>query len=121
VFRIAHNRGLSHLARRRLPVVPADEEIPVVDGGLDPEASLVAGEQGMRLQRAIARLPVSYRQVVTLALEGLSYTDIAEVLGVSESNVGVRLTRARQVLRRWLRAEGAAPRNAGAGSRVRRG
>ena len=32
-------------------------------------------------------------------LEGLDYGEIAQVLGLSESNVGARLTRARQMLR----------------------
>ena len=32
---------------------------------------------------------------MTLTLEGLSYEEIADVLGISESNVGARLTRAR--------------------------
>jgi len=37
--------------------------------------------------------------VVTLTLEGMEYREMAEVLGISESNVGARLTRARQMLR----------------------
>ena len=32
-------------------------------------------------------------------LEGLDYGEIAQVLGLSESNVGARLSRARQMLR----------------------
>jgi RNA polymerase sigma factor (sigma-70 family) len=51
---------------------------------------------------AVQRLSVGYRQVVTLSLEGLSYAEIADVLGISESNVGARLTRARQLLRQIL-------------------
>jgi DNA-directed RNA polymerase specialized sigma24 family protein len=34
-----------------------------------------------------------------LVLEDLSYCEIAEVLGISESTVGARATRARQMLR----------------------
>jgi len=55
-----------------------------------------------RLRRAIRALPVAYRQAITLTLEGLPYGEIAEVIGISESNVGVRLTRARQLLREVL-------------------
>ena len=51
---------------------------------------------------AIQQLPVIHRQVVTLMLEGLSYSEIAAVLGISETNVGARLTRARQMLRARL-------------------
>jgi RNA polymerase sigma-70 factor (ECF subfamily) len=52
---------------------------------------------------AVRRLPLAYRQVVTLALEGVSYAEIADVLGISDSNVGARLTRARHMLRALLR------------------
>jgi len=55
-----------------------------------------------RLISAIHDLPIEYRQVITLTLEGMSYTEIAEILGIGESNVGVRLNRARQMLRRRL-------------------
>jgi RNA polymerase sigma-70 factor (ECF subfamily) len=52
---------------------------------------------------AIRRLPVAHAQVVTLMLEGMTYQEIADVLGISETNVGARLTRGREMLRRLLR------------------
>ena len=51
---------------------------------------------------AVQSLPVNQRQVVTLMLEGFSYAEIADVLGITETNVGARLTRARQMLRHRL-------------------
>ncbi len=101
LFRIAHNRAIAHLARSRShPVV--GEEVEVQDPTPDPEAGL-AREQGVeRLRRAIHQLPLVYKQVISLSLEGLGYGEIAEVLGITESNVGVRLTRARQLLRESL-------------------
>jgi RNA polymerase sigma-70 factor (ECF subfamily) len=100
VFRIAHNRALAHCARRRIVGTEPDEGI--VDGAVDPERALAAHQEGRRLFEAIERLPLAFAQVVTLSLEGLSYAEIADVLGISESNVGVRLTRARELLRRLL-------------------
>jgi ABC-type transport system involved in multi-copper enzyme maturation permease subunit len=47
-------------------------------------------------------LSMLHRQVIVLTLEGLSYKEIAQVLGIGESNVGVRLNRARQALRTLL-------------------
>jgi len=102
VFRIAHNRGIAHLARRRPPVSGAEEELDVQSSAPDPEQALSRAQQGRRLLDAVQRLPLGHRQVVTLTLEGLGYADIAEVLGISESNVGARLTRARQMLRGFL-------------------
>ena len=46
--------------------------------------------------------PIALRQVVVLTLEGLSNADVAEVVGISENNVAVRLTRARAALSRAL-------------------
>jgi RNA polymerase sigma factor (sigma-70 family) len=101
LFRIAHNRAIAHLARSRSQPV-AGEELEVQDPAPDPEAGL-AREQGVeRLRRAIHQLPLVYKQAISLSLEGLGYGEIAEVLGISESNVGARLTRARQILRESL-------------------
>lgn len=79
-------------------------EIEVLDPTPDPESGFAQEQSAARLTQAIHGLPVAYRQVVTLTLEGLGYAEIAKVLGISESNVGVRLTRARQMLRELLEA-----------------
>jgi len=102
IFRIAHNRGISHIAKRRVPEAPLDPDVEIADPGLDAATALVNRERGDRLVHAIRRLPIDYRQVLTLALEDLSYADIAEITGLSVTNVGARLTRARQLLRRAL-------------------
>jgi RNA polymerase sigma factor (sigma-70 family) len=102
VFRVAHNRGLSHLAKRRLSTADLDDEADPPAVTPDPEEALSIGQQGERLADAVQRLPIGHRQVVTLTLEGFNYREVAEVLGISESNVGARLTRARQILRRLL-------------------
>jgi RNA polymerase sigma factor (sigma-70 family) len=102
LFRIAHNRGMSHLARRRLPMADLDEDVELPDVRPNPEQALSSEQQGRRLFEAVERLSVGYRQVVTLALEGMTYGEIAEVLGITESNVGARFTRAREMLRRLV-------------------
>ncbi|OFW06553.1 MAG: hypothetical protein A3H96_12865 [Acidobacteria bacterium RIFCSPLOWO2_02_FULL_67_36] len=79
-FRIAHNRGLSHLARHRLATSDVEEESNLPDAKPDPEQALSNEQQGQRLESAVQRLPVGRRQVVTLALEGMSYAKIAEVI-----------------------------------------
>lgn len=50
----------------------------------------------------MARLPLGWRQVVVLRLEGLPDREIAELLGLTPNNVAVRLTRARARLRELL-------------------
>jgi RNA polymerase sigma factor (sigma-70 family) len=101
LFRIAHNRAIAQLSRSRSQPVTG-EDVEVHDPAPDPEAGLAQEQQVEGLRRAIHQLPVVYRQVITLSLEGLGYAEIAEVLGISESNVGARLTRGRQILRESL-------------------
>ncbi|MBV8707657.1 MAG: sigma-70 family RNA polymerase sigma factor [Acidobacteriaceae bacterium] len=102
LFRIAHNRSLAYLANRRTLRISPDEEERAPDPRLDPEQELLQEQERQQLLRAVRRLPVLYRQVTTLALEGLSYGEIGEILAVSESNVGARLNRARQMLRSFM-------------------
>lgn len=102
LFRIAHNRAIAFLSRTLAQAPQLDEEMEVHDPAPDPESGLAQQQRADRLRRAVHQLPVGYRQVVTLTLEGLAYGEIAEVLGISESNVGARLSRARQILRESL-------------------
>jgi RNA polymerase sigma factor (sigma-70 family) len=48
---------------------------------------------------AIQSLPLAHRQIIVLMLEDLSHAEIAEVLGITENNVAVRLNRARNALK----------------------
>ncbi|HYE44077.1 MAG TPA: sigma-70 family RNA polymerase sigma factor [Caulobacteraceae bacterium] len=102
VFRIAHNRAVSHVARQAGR--PRQDELSerLADAGPDPEASLLARERSDRLVEAVRRLPLPYRQVITLVLEDLSYDEIGEALGLTSTNVGVRINRARAQLKAML-------------------
>jgi RNA polymerase sigma-70 factor (ECF subfamily) len=96
---VAHNRALTHRFRPRRPTEPLPALAEVDDGRPGPEAEAAAAERLAHLRRALQALPVPARQVLTLSLEGLSGAEMAAVLGISETNVGVRLTRARRALR----------------------
>lgn len=102
LFRIAHNRCITHISRRRSNVSIEESELEFSDPSADTEASIASNEERARLQAAVRRLPVTYREVVVLMLEGLDYREIASVVGISESNVGVRLNRARQRLKNLM-------------------
>lgn len=51
-----------------------------------------------QLYESIRQLPKAEGSLLLLHLDGLSYQEMAEVLGVSEGCIGVRLTRARKQL-----------------------
>ncbi len=57
-----------------------------------------------QLYEAIRKLEPAKRALVLLYLDGLSYADMAEVTGISESNVGVRLNRIKKELAALLKA-----------------
>lgn len=76
-------------------------------GGPDAVGALERGELEAALHQAVAALPEERRIVVVLRdLEGLSYEEIGEVLGVPLNTVRTRLHRARldlkSKLERWL-------------------
>ena len=104
VYRIAHNRGHSHAWRRKAAPANLEEAEAVVDPRQDPEAVVVEDQRREHLRRAVLGLPLAARQVVTLALEGLNHQEIAEVLGITENNLAVRLSRARKALQEAFEA-----------------
>jgi RNA polymerase sigma-70 factor (ECF subfamily) len=102
LFRVAHNRAIDFLRRHRaIAQTPADE-IEIRDSRPNPETGFAQEQQGERLRQAIHRLPLPYKQVITLVLEEMQYSEIAQVLGITETNAGVRINRARQLLRKLL-------------------
>ena len=102
IFRIAHNRGLSHCWRRRGGPRQLPEDAVPPSPRPDPETEAVQAQSRNQLLDAVRDLPVGLRQVVTLTLEGLSLKEVSEVLEITENNVAVRLTRARGMLRTAL-------------------
>jgi anti-sigma factor RsiW len=69
------------------------------DEQLDPEALVIQRQAVERVQRAIEGLPVDFREVIVLReLEGLSYKEIAAIVGVPIGTVMSQLARGRERL-----------------------
>lgn len=100
VYRVAHNRALTHIAKRRPSQLELDAARDIPASSLGPEQSALLRAERDELREAIASLPLALREVVLLRLEDLSNGEVAHVLGISEGNVAVRLARARKQLRR---------------------
>jgi RNA polymerase sigma-70 factor (ECF subfamily) len=58
-----------------------------------------------QLYQAIHQLPKTDAALVLLYLDELSYREMAEVLGISESNVGVKLNRAKKALSELMKED----------------
>jgi len=94
--RVAHNAALTWKrgeVRRRLRGMSIEAELLIRDAGDDPQGPLLE-----RLYMAIRTLAPVERSLVLLSLDGVPYAEIARLHGLSESNVGARLTRLRQRL-----------------------
>lgn len=115
LFRIAHNRVVDHARRtlRRAPVAsPAadadSEETPAEERAQAPErddplSRACRDELSRRVHEAVAALSPRLRAVVVLYdFEGLSYEEIASVLGCPMGTVKSRLFNARAELKRRL-------------------
>ena len=64
-----------------------------------PEAELIAKADALRLEAAIAALPLAFRETLVLRdINGLSYREIAEVTQLPPGTIMSRLARARGLL-----------------------
>lgn len=99
MYRIALNVAISFVrgdSRRRRHAVPLDEDLHEIPAGDDAHET---SQQVRLLQRFIARLEPLDRALLLLYLEDRSHREIADVLGISESNVATKIGRLKQRLR----------------------
>ena len=102
IFRLARNMAIDELRRKR--PLPCDQiELPDEAPGDDRDVSLA-------LRAALEELPDCQRKVLLLRhLVGLTASEIAEMLGKTESSVNGLQHRGRRALRASLKELGAAP------------
>ena len=107
LFRITMNQCVDY-ARHKQSQPPTQ---PLVQGEDDtapsPEEHLENSELGRELAAALDEVSDEHRRIVLLRdVSGMSYTEIAEILEVSEGTVKSRLSRARIALRKILLKRG---------------
>ena len=101
--RVAHNRALTRVWRRgRAETADVAEAEQVIDPAESVESRVARGQRRARLTPPFERCRIVHRQVLTLALEDLSHTEIAVSLGIGRTRWRFRLTLARQALREAL-------------------
>lgn len=113
LFRIATNEALMVIRRKHPETVSIDEPIETEDGEQEPlqiidwcclpENELLSEETREKLDAAVQKLPERLRVVFLLRdINDLSTHETAEVLGLTETAVKTRLSRARLRLREEL-------------------
>jgi len=103
MYRVALNVAISYQrreVRRSRHTVPAAESI--LEIAAEETDSTALGDDLRRLRQLVEQLGPLDRALVLLYLDGNRYDAIAEVLGISETNVGTKLGRIKQRLRRDL-------------------
>jgi RNA polymerase sigma-70 factor, ECF subfamily len=101
LYRVATNLGYNVLRagqRRRERHERADRER--TDSPDDPASLAIAVEERITVRQALADLSEKHQSCLLLRYQGLSYAEIAEVLGVSPGSVGTILARAEADFRR---------------------
>jgi RNA polymerase sigma factor (sigma-70 family) len=86
------------------PELTEDGEVDDIDNGIpSPERVLLQNADREMLRSALEELPVEFREAIVLReMEGLSYKEIADIVGVPVGTVMSRLARGRKRLQIYL-------------------
>jgi RNA polymerase sigma-70 factor (ECF subfamily) len=110
VARIAHNVLATHVAKA-VRNVRIDKDLQDVSQDESPACNrptpyqlLDQQQRQQKLAAAIRQLKLEHQQVITLALEGMNYQEVADTLNITTNLVGVRLQRAKTALAKLLEA-----------------
>ncbi|SHK86397.1 RNA polymerase sigma-70 factor, ECF subfamily [Reichenbachiella agariperforans] len=98
VYRVCLNVCLSQLRNKKKIVSVAREQLP----DIAEEKDVVEEEQLSMLYKAIKLLKESDRAVILLYLEEKSYKEMAEILGITVTNVGAKVNRVKNQLKKII-------------------
>lgn len=109
LIRVTKNLAINHIKRKARENASLEriKKAPVATNPFkDGQSELLQKEGRLAVRKAIAQLPEIYRTVIVLREYGdLDYKQIAKILKISESNVKVRVHRARKELEGLLNRE----------------
>ena len=102
MYRVALNVGISYARRAGHRRRGYEQYVAEPEADRRREPVVDRDAQVRELERFIADLDELSRALVLLHLEDRPHREIAQILGISESNVGTRLSRLKQRMRREL-------------------
>src|SRR5258707_10188616 len=97
------NGCLDRLRKKQIQPVREDRAWDINSNEKDPHEKMIAKEAVTQIRKCMDELPQNQQLVVQLReMEGFSYNEIAEVLGMSLDQVKVNLFRARSAIKRSI-------------------
>ena len=102
IYRVALNTAISNFRKElkrpeKQPLTLLEFEIPDISNATEKE------EGRSMLNQAIAKLTEIEKAVIMLYLDEKTYDEISEIIGISNSNVGVRLNRIKNKLSQLIK------------------
>ena len=114
LYRLCYNAAMDHIRKTRDPNLRSltnddgsDAELDVADPAPTPEESAERKETQRIVREAVNQLDNDKREILIMReFSGMSYTAIADALGIEEGTVKSRISRARASLAEILRQSG---------------
>ena len=107
VFRVSLNSCIDFLRKekkRRHVTMSMDKvEQTVVDGSENVEKNFIISERIRLLYACMDRLSLTDKTLLSLYLEDVSYREMADIIGISEKNVSVKLVRIKKRLNAFIK------------------
>ena len=103
LYRVCHNAALTWTRREKNYHRRVDQFNAFASNDSAPHPDPLAEERLAKLYSSIRQLKPLDRSLILMSLDGVSYREMAEVLGLSESNVGVKINRIKNQLAQTLK------------------
>lgn len=101
IYAVSINTSISRLKKGHQ--IEYREYVPELPEKSNFEDNILKNESSQLLLDAIHKLNEIDKSIILLYLEEKSYDEIAEIIGISRSNVGVRINRAKETLKQNLK------------------
>lgn len=100
MYRVAMNTAIYHLklGKRKIKAIPMDDQVT----NIHETDTIESEEKWQLLKQHIDNLNLLDKGIVILYLENKSYEEIAQIIGITASNVGTKLSRIKEKLRQQI-------------------
>jgi RNA polymerase sigma-70 factor, ECF subfamily len=103
IYAVSINTSISRIKIKKISRIEYRETLPDIPDSSDIFEELSKNESLKLLLNAIYELDEIDRSIMLLYLDEKSYDEIAEIIGISKSNVGVRISRAKESIKQNIK------------------